>query len=67
MAKKTEIQVSYPPSDVISSLSFAPESSQYLIATSWDGLVRLYDVQNNALRQKYSHNCPVLDVCFQVN
>lgn len=66
MAKKTEIQVSYPPSDVISSLSFAPESSQFLLASSWDGMVRLYDVQSNALRQKYSHNCPVLDVCFQV-
>lgn len=40
MAKKTELQVSYPPSDVISSLSFAPESSQYLIASSWDGVIR---------------------------
>lgn len=65
-AKKTEIQVSYPPSDVISSLSFAPDSSQYLIASSWDGVVRLYDIQANALRQKYAHNSPVLDVCFQV-
>lgn len=67
MAKKTEVQVAYPPNDVISSLSFAPESSQYLICSSWDGVVRLYDTQANNLRQKYVHSCPVLDVCFQVS
>lgn len=66
MAKKTEIQVAYPPSDVISSLSFTPESSQFLISSSWDGIIRLYDTQANTLRQKYVHNSPVLDVCFQV-
>jgi WD40 repeat protein len=65
--KKTEIQINYAPQDTISSLSFAPESSQYLIASSWDGTVRLYDTTNNNLRQKYIHNCPVLDVAFQVN
>lgn len=66
MSKKTEIQVTYPPSDVISSLSFAPESSQFLISSSWDGVIRLYDTQANTLRQKYVHSSPVLDVCFQV-
>jgi cell cycle arrest protein BUB3 len=65
--KKTEIQINYAPQDTISSLTFAPESSQYLIASSWDGTVRLYDTTNNNLRQKYIHNCPVLDVAFQVN
>ncbi|CAG9809053.1 unnamed protein product [Chironomus riparius] len=65
MSKKTEIQINHPPNDTISSLSFGPESSQYLIASSWDGGVRLYDVLGNNLRQKYVHNCPVLDVCFQ--
>jgi len=67
MAKKTEIQINHPPNDTISSLSFGPENSQYLIASSWDGGVRLYDVLGNNLRQKYVHNCPVLDVCFQVS
>lgn len=67
MSKKTEIQISHPPTDTISSLSFGPENSQYLISSSWDGAVRLYDVLANSLRQKYVHNCPVLDVCFQVS
>lgn len=66
MARKTEVQISYPPSDVISAVKFAPNNNQFLIVSSWDGLLRLYDVINNSLRQKYHHNCPVLDVCFQV-
>jgi cell cycle arrest protein BUB3 len=66
MAKKTEIQINYAPSDTISSLSFGPDSSQFLLASSWDGSVRLYDVVANNMRQKYIHSCPVLDVCFQV-
>lgn len=66
MARKTEVQISYPPSDVISAIKFAPNNNQFLIVSSWDGLLRLYDVINNSLRQKYHHNCPVLDVCFQV-
>lgn len=67
MSKKTEIQLNSPPTDVISALRFAPESSQFLIVSSWDGILRLYDAQSNHLRQKFSHNCPVLDVCFQVS
>ena len=67
MARKTEVQISYPPSDVISALKFAPNNNQFLIVSSWDGVLRLYDVINNSLRQKYHHNCPVLDVCFQVS
>lgn len=66
MSKKTEVQVNYAPSDVISALSFAPQSSQFLAVSSWDGSVRLYDVVSNNMRQKYLHNSPVLDVCFQV-
>lgn len=67
MSKKTEVQINYAPSDVISALSFAPQSSQFLATSSWDGSVRLYDVVANNMRQKYLHNSPVLDVCFQVS
>lgn len=66
MAKKTEVQINYPPSDVISALRFAPSNGQFLAVASWDGSVRLYDVLANNMRQKYLHNSPVLDVCFQV-
>lgn len=66
-AKKTEIQVHHAPTDVISSLNFGPESSQYLLASSWDGSLRLYDVLNNNMRQKFVNNCPYLDACFQVS
>lgn len=66
MARKTEVQILNPPSDVISALKFAPNNNQFLIVSSWDGSVRLYDTINNSLRQKYVHNSPVLDVAFQV-
>lgn len=65
MDRKTEIQLQSPPSDVISSVKFGPNSSQFLIASSWDCTVRLYDVVNNSLRQKYMHDAPILDVVFQ--
>lgn len=66
MSKKTEIQISYSPTEVISALRFAPSNSQFLAVSSWDGTVRLYDVIANNMRQKFLHNSPVLDVCFQV-
>lgn len=66
MAKKTEVQVQYAPNDVISSITFAPQSNQFLLVGSWDGSCRLYDVIANNMRQKYLHSSPVLDVAFQV-
>ncbi|XP_055381365.1 mitotic checkpoint protein BUB3 [Condylostylus longicornis] len=65
MARKTEMQLNNPPSDVISAVKFAPGTNQFLIASSWDCTVRLYDVVNNIMRQKYMHDAPVLDVAFQ--
>lgn len=66
MDRKTEVQLSNPPSDVISAVKFGPNSSQFLIASSWDCSVRLYDVVNNSMRQKYMQDAPILDVAFQV-
>ena len=31
MARKTEVQISYPPSDVITAVKFAPNNNQFLI------------------------------------
>lgn len=63
---RSEYQLQSPPTDAISSVRFGPLSSQFLLVSSWDGNVRLYDVQSNNLRMMYSHERPVLDCCFQV-
>lgn len=66
MDKKTEAQLQNAPNDIISSVKFGPNSSQFLLVTSWDCTVRLYDTFNNSSRQKFTHDAPVLDCAFQV-
>lgn len=63
---QTEYKLKSPPEDAISSVKFGPNTSQFLLVGSWDNSVRLYDVTANTLRHKYTHDSPVLDVCFQV-
>lgn len=63
---RTEFKLKSPPDDGISSVKFGPNSSQFLLLSSWDNTVSLHDVHANNLRIKYSHDRPVLDVCFQV-
>jgi len=62
---KTEYQLPNAPEDAISAVKFAPNSSQFLIVSSWDRSVSLYDVQSRVLRMRYHHSAPVLDVSFQ--
>lgn len=60
-------ELSEPPSDAISALKFAPNSSSRLLVSSWDRHVYLYDEhegQPNQLVRKFEHRAPVLDVCF---
>lgn len=57
-----DVELSNPPSDSISSLSFSPVAN-YLIATSWDSQVRCYEIQANgqsAGKAAMSHDKPVL-------
>lgn len=63
---RTEFKLKSLPEDAISSVKFAPKSNQFLLVSSWDCSVRLYDVTANIERHKYSHELPVLDVCFRV-
>lgn len=63
---RTEFKLKSLPDDAISSVKFAPKSSQFLLVSSWDCSVRLYDVSSNIERHKYSHELPVMDVCFRV-
>lgn len=64
---QTEYKLKSPPEDAISAVKFGPHSNQFLLVSSWDGTVRLYDVGVNSLRHKYSHESPVLDCCFTVS
>lgn len=60
----SEFQLKNPPTDGITAVKFGPNSSQFLLTSSWDTSVRLYDVISNHLRMKYNHPAPVLDCCF---
>jgi len=50
--------------DGISSVNFSPTEPQFLLVTSWDKSVRLYDVVQNQLRVKFEHSASVLDASF---
>ncbi|KAK7486231.1 hypothetical protein BaRGS_00022554, partial [Batillaria attramentaria] len=60
-----EFKLNNPPGDGISAVKFGPTSSQFLLVSSWDDSVRLYDIIANNMRLKYSHSAAVLDCCFQ--
>eukprot|EP00735_Rhodelphis_limneticus_P001536 TRINITY_DN12168_c0_g1::TRINITY_DN12168_c0_g1_i1::g.26496::m.26496 TRINITY_DN12168_c0_g1::TRINITY_DN12168_c0_g1_i1::g.26496 ORF type:complete len:345 (-),score=33.26,sp/Q9WVA3/BUB3_MOUSE/52.02/2e-116,WD40/PF00400.27/0.00056,WD40/PF00400.27/3.7,WD40/PF00400.27/6.7e-05,WD40/PF00400.27/1.6e+02,WD40/PF00400.27/3.3e-06,WD40/PF00400.27/9.2e+02,PQQ_2/PF13360.1/2.3e-05,PQQ/PF01011.16/0.061,PQQ/PF01011.16/60,PQQ_3/PF13570.1/68,PQQ_3/PF13570.1/3.1e+02,PQQ_3/PF13570.1/4.2e+03,PQQ_3/PF13570.1/0.98,PQQ_3/PF1 len=62
----SEIPLQSPPTDGISSLTFAPTSNNLLV-TSWDSNIRVYDAANNKLLVKYEHQAPVLDGAFTVD
>ena len=62
-----EFQLKNPPTDGVTAVKFGPGSSQFLLCSSWDTSVRLYDVISNHLRMKYNHPAPVLDCCFHVS
>lgn len=60
-----EFKLDNAPSDGVSAVKFGQNSNQFLLASSWDCSVRLYDVSNNTFRLKYTHQAPVLDCSFQ--
>ena len=63
-SSQNEYKLSNPPDDGISSLNFSPSDAKFLLTTSWDSTVRLYDVMNDKMRFQYDHQAPVLDACF---
>lgn len=67
MESRTEFKIKSPPTDAISAVEFGPNSTQFLLVSSWDSTVRLYDIHGNTMRMKYNHDLPVLDVAFQVS
>jgi len=65
-SEMSETKLNSAPDDGISAVKFAPNSAQFLLVSSWDCTVRLYDINDNLMRMKYMHSTPVLDCCFQV-
>jgi cell cycle arrest protein BUB3 len=68
----TQFELQDPPTDAISSLAFAPESTTRLLVSSWDKNVYLYEItpeseSSSTLVRKFEHRAPVLDVCFGAN
>jgi WD40 repeat protein len=68
-----DMALSQPPSDSISKMQFAPVITQVgggtdiLAVASWDNNVRLYAVSSDGQSQPramYSHDKPVLDLCW---
>jgi len=64
-AAGAEFKLKSPPTDGISRVRFGPSGAQFLLVSSWDCGLRLYDVVNNTLRVRFAHSAPVLDCCFQ--
>ena len=62
-----EFKLSNMHNDGISAVKFGPHSKQFLLVSSWDETVRLYDVVADTQRFKYTHSAPVLDCCFYVS
>lgn len=68
MPLKLEFELSSAPSDGITRVTFSSAStSPLLLASSWDGSVRLYDVAQNSLQHTFHHQYAVLDCCFADN
>jgi WD40 repeat protein len=63
----SEYELSSPPSDTISNVTFTP-NSEFLLVSSWDETVRLYSLSANVIKCKYVHSQAVLDcVCAVSN
>lgn len=67
MTGSNEYKLNQGPEDSISAVKFSPSTAQFLLVSSWDSTVRLYDVVANTIRMKYQHTAPVLDCAFYVS
>ncbi|KAJ0015691.1 hypothetical protein NQD34_013981, partial [Periophthalmus magnuspinnatus] len=64
MTGSNEYKLNQAPEDGVSAVKFSPSAAQFLLVSSWDCSVRLYDVTGNTVRMKYQHSAPVLDCAF---
>ncbi|CAL8092106.1 unnamed protein product [Calicophoron daubneyi] len=61
-----QYKLSSLPNDGVSAVRFQPGKAapQFLVASSWDCSVRVYDVASGSQRMIYQHSTPVLDTTF---
>uniref|UniRef100_A0A0A9WLL1 Mitotic checkpoint protein BUB3 n=1 Tax=Lygus hesperus TaxID=30085 RepID=A0A0A9WLL1_LYGHE len=64
-SSRGEFRLNYSTEETISAVKFGRASPQFLLISSWDGSVTLFDTHANNVRIKYEHSMPVLDACFQ--
>jgi len=62
---RTEFKLKTPPEDGITNVTFSPDSPQFLLVSSWDKTVRLYDISSNIQCLSYTHAMPVLDCAYK--
>lgn len=63
----SQFELSSPPEDAISALTFSPRNPTRLLVSSWDKYVHLYDTNaglNGSKLTAFPHAAPVLDCCF---
>ncbi|KAG8906635.1 hypothetical protein FRB99_006423 [Tulasnella sp. 403] len=60
----TEIELSAPPDDSVSSVKFSPTDENHILVASWDAELRLYDVASNTAKSHFAHKAPVLACCW---
>lgn len=61
-----DIELTSPPGDGISDLSFSPQADHLAVA-SWDRKVRIYEIAPSGASEGkalFEHNAPVLNVCW---
>jgi len=64
-----DVELADPPADSVSAMSFCP-TADYLAVASWDNNVRIYEISTTGQSQgkaMYSHEAPVLDVCWSTD
>lgn len=62
-----DLLLSNPPTDGISCLIFSPLYNDYLMVTSWDCNVRLYDIRRDVILNQIAFESPPLTCCFHPN
>lgn len=62
-----QLELTPPPTDVISSVRFNPNNPTSLVVSSWDRHLYLYDTSaasGSMLQARYEHRAPVLDCAW---
>ena len=65
--QQSQVVLPEPPEDSISSVKFLPGSNNMLLASSWDGFLRVYNVQDKSCVFTSEENHPLLDCAASVS